>query len=123
MYKRIWLCELTINQNNSIVTQMNFDRNLEFIPLSLAQNSQVNTTSSFFLSFFVHNSVDEPEILWSDGLALGMDHTQVGQLHLMDNVGFTCFLDGQNCCCLPPNVHQKFLGQFMDQSLEGQFSE
>ena len=54
--------------------------------------------------------MDEPEILQPDGLVLGMDHTQVDHLHLFDNVGFTSFVDGQNCCHLPPNVHQEFLG-------------
>jgi histone H3 len=63
------------------------------------------------------------EILGHDGDSLGVDGAQVGVFEESDEVGFGGFLEGHDGGALESQVSLEFLGDFSDQSLEGELSQ
>ena len=72
---------------------------------------------------FTSNSSGELEILGHDGDSLGVDSAQVGVFEESDEVSFGGFLEGHHSGALESQVSLVFLGDFSDQSLEGELSQ
>lgn len=75
------------------------------------------------LSTFSTDSSGQLDILWHDGDTFGVDGAQVGIFEETDEVSFRCFLKGHDGRALETQVSLEVLGDFTDQSLEGQFSD
>jgi histone H3 len=72
---------------------------------------------------FTSNSSGKLEILGHDGHSLGMDSAEVSVFEESDEVGFGGFLKGHHSGALESQVSLEFLGDFSDQSLEGELSQ
>ena len=59
----------------------------------------------------------ELDVLGHDGDALGVDSAEVGVFEEADEVGFSCFLEGENCRALPSQVLE-VLRDLFDKALE-----
>lgn len=65
----------------------------------------------------------ELDVLGHDGHSLGMDGAQVGIFKESNQVGLASFLQGSHSGALEAKVSLEVLGDFTNQSLEGQFSD
>jgi len=82
-------------------------------------NSIYNSGSESFSS----NSSGELEILGHDGDSLGVDGAEIGIFEKTNKVSFGGFLEGQDGGALESQVSLEFLGDFSDESLEGELSQ
>ena len=75
------------------------------------------------LSTFSSDSSGELDVLGHDGDSLGVDGAQVGILKKADEVSFRSFLESHDGGRLESEVGFEVLGDFSDESLEGQLSD
>ena len=75
------------------------------------------------LGTFSTDSSGQLDVLGHDGDTFGMDGTQVGVFEKSDEVSFRCFLKGRDSRALETQVSLEVLGDFTNQTLEGQFSD
>ena len=75
------------------------------------------------LGTFSTDSSGQLDVLWHDGDSLGVDGAQVGVFEETDQVSFTGFLEGHDSRALESEISLEVLGDFSDQSLEGEFSD
>jgi histone H3 len=68
-------------------------------------------------------SSSELEILGLDGNSLGVDSGQVGVLEERDEVSLGSFLESSDGRRLESKISLEVLGDFSDQSLEGELSD
>ncbi len=72
---------------------------------------------------FSSDSSSEGHVLGHDSDSLGVDGAKVGVLKETDEVGLRSFLEGHNGGRLETKVGFPLLGDFADQSLEGELSD
>jgi hypothetical protein len=75
------------------------------------------------LRTFSSQSASELDVLGLDGDTLGVDGSQVGIFEQTDEVGFSGFLEGTDSRRLETEVGLEVLGDFTDQTLEGQLAD
>ena len=75
------------------------------------------------LSALATDTAGQLDVLGHDGDTLGVDGTQVGVFEETDEVGLGSFLEGHDGRGLEPEVGLEVLGDFTDQTLEGQFAD
>jgi hypothetical protein len=75
------------------------------------------------LSTFSSDSSGELDVLWHDRDSLGVDGAQVGVLKKPDEVSLRSFLKSHDGGRLESEVSLEVLGDFSDESLEGQLSD
>ena len=76
-----------------------------------------------YLSAFTANTAGELNVLWHDGDSFGVDGAQVGVLEETDQVSLAGLLQGHNGRALEAQVRLKVLGDFSDETLEGQLTD
>ena len=69
------------------------------------------------------DSLGELEISGHDGDSLGVDGAEVGVFEQLDEVSFSSFLEGEDGRALESEFLLEFVGDFSDESLEGEFSD
>ena len=69
------------------------------------------------------DSASELDVLWHNGDTLGVDGAQVGVLKQSNQVGLTSLLEGHDGRALESEVSLEILGDFTDETLEGQLSD
>ena len=75
------------------------------------------------LSALATDTAGQLDVLGHDGDTLGVDGTQVGVFEETDEVGLGSFLEGHDGRGLEPEVGFEVLGDFTDQTLEGQLAD
>ncbi len=75
------------------------------------------------LGAFATDPASQLDVLGHDGHTLGVDGAQVGVLEETDEVGFAGFLEGHDGGALESQLGLEVLGDFTDQTLEGQLSD
>lgn len=70
------------------------------------------------LSTFTADTTSKLNIFRHDGYSLCMDGTQVSVLKQANKVSLGCFLQGQNCSALKPQVSLKVLSNFTNKTLK-----
>ena len=75
------------------------------------------------LSTFSTDSPGELDILGHDGDSLGVDGAQVGVLKETNQVGLASLLQSHNSAGLESEISLEVLGDFSDQTLEGQLAD
>ena len=75
------------------------------------------------LSSLSSESSSQLDVLGHDRDSLGVDRAQVGVLEQADQVALAGFLQSHDGSALEPQVSLEVLGDFSDQSLEGQLSD
>ena len=75
------------------------------------------------LSSLSSDSSSQLDVLGHDRDSLGVDRAQVGVLEQADQVALAGFLQNHDGSALEPQVCLEVLGNFSDQSLEGQLSD
>ena len=69
------------------------------------------------------DSLGELEVTGHDGNSLGMDGAQVGVFEQGHQVGFSWLLEGQNSWALESELLLELVGDFSNESLEGELSD
>jgi len=69
------------------------------------------------------DTASQLDVLGHDGDTLGVDGAQVGIFKQSNEVSFTGLLEGTDGCTLETQVSLEVLGNFSDQSLEGQLAD
>ena len=72
---------------------------------------------------FTSDSSSEGHVLGHDSYSLGVDGAEVGVLEETDEVGFRGLLEGHDGGGLESKVGLPLLGDFADESLEGELSD
>ena len=75
------------------------------------------------LGAFSADSACQLDVLWHDGHTLGVDGAQVGVLEEADQVGLRGLLQGSDGRSLEAQIGLEVLGDFADQTLEGQLAD
>jgi len=75
------------------------------------------------LSTFSANATSELDVLGHDGDTLGMYSAQVGVLKERHEIGLSSFLEGENGGALKAQIGFVVLGDFTDQTLEGELAD
>jgi len=75
------------------------------------------------LGAFATDTASQLDVLWHDGDTFGVDGAQVSVLEETDKVGFAGFLEGHDGGALESQLCLEVLGDFSDQTLEGQLSD
>jgi len=75
------------------------------------------------LGTFSSDSPSQLDIFGHDGNPLGVNGAQVGVLKESDQVSLGSFLEGHDGRALEPQVGLEVLGDFSDESLEGELSD
>ena len=75
------------------------------------------------LGSFSSDSSGELDVLWHDGDSLGVDGAQVGVFEETNEVSLRGFLEGHDGGGLESEIGLEVLGDFSDESLEGQLSD
>ena len=75
------------------------------------------------LSSFSSNSSRELDVFWHDGDSLGVDGAQVGVFEEADEVRLGGFLESHDGGGLESEISLEVLGDFADESLEGQLAD
>ena len=75
------------------------------------------------LGTFATDPAGQLDVLGHDGHALGMDGAQVGVFKETDQVSLGGLLEGHDGRGLEPEVGLEVLGDFTDQTLEGQLAD
>jgi hypothetical protein len=76
-----------------------------------------------FLSSLSTDSAGQLDVLGHDGHTLGVDGAQVGVLEETNQVSLGSLLESHDGRGLEPQVSLEVLGDFTDQTLEGQFPD
>ena len=82
-----------------------------------------STEGTSCLSTLSTDTAGQLDVLGHDGHTLGMDGTQVGILKQTNKVGLAGLLEGHDSRALEAQVGLEVLGNFPDQTLEGQFAD
>lgn len=77
----------------------------------------------YFLSTLSADTASQLDILGHDGDTLGVDGAQVGVLEKSNQVSFASLLQSHNSWALEPQVGLEILGDFTDETLEGEFPD
>ena len=75
------------------------------------------------LSTFTTDSAGKLDVLWHDGDTLGVNGTQVGIFEKTNQVSLASLLESHNSRALESKISLEVLGNFTNQTLEGQFSD
>ena len=75
------------------------------------------------LSSFTTDAAGQLDILWHDCNTLGVDSAQVGILEKTNQVSLAGLLESHDGGALETQVGLEILGDFSDQTLEGQFPD
>jgi len=75
------------------------------------------------LSSLATDSAGQLDVLWHDGDSLGVDGAQVGVLEETDQVSLGGLLQSHDGGRLESEIGLEVLGDFTDQSLEGQLAD
>ena len=75
------------------------------------------------LSTFTADTAGELDVLGHDGHALGVDGAQVGVLEQTNQVSLASLLEGHDGRALEAQVGLEVLGDFTDETLEGQLAD
>ena len=75
------------------------------------------------LSAFTTDAAGELDVLWHDGDSLGVDGAQVGVFEETDQVSLAGLLKGHDGRALETQVGLEVLGDFSDETLEGQLAD
>ena len=82
-----------------------------------------STTQNHHLTTLATKTTRQLDILGLDGDTLGVDGAQVGVFEQRDEVGLDGFLEGTDGRRLKAEVGFEVLGNFTDETLEGELSD
>lgn len=75
------------------------------------------------LSTLTTDTTGELDVLWHDGDTFGVDGAQVSVFEQTYKVSLRCLLEGHDGGRLETEVSLEVLGNFTDQSLEGELAD
>jgi len=91
----------------------------------VALERAVGFPSSFLgsLGAFATDSASQLDVLGHDGDSLGVDGAEVGVFEETDQVGLAGFLESHDGGALEAEIGLEVLGDFSDETLEGEFAD